>query len=191
MTDKQSLRKEIETYRKQLSDETVSGLSQKICDRLIATDLFVSACCIAFYYALPKEVQTARLIEEWRQCKKIVLPAVVGDTDMKFYAYEGAERMTTGKFGISEPLNNTPVAVEDIDLFVVPGVAFDRSGNRLGRGKGFYDRILAGTDKPVTGLCFDFQLIDAVPVNEYDKKMSMVITENTVIAVDSTYTRRR
>lgn len=181
---KQQIREEIAALKATLPKETKAALSQKISERLIQSTYFQKAHCIALYYALTDEVQTAGLIESWYQKKKIVLPVVCGD-ELRFYTYTGSHHLKKGALGISEPDITNPaaewVAKEEIDLFVVPGIAFDRNGNRMGRGKGYYDRYFAGIKAdthPIIGLCFDFQLLPEVPTEPHDRKMTYVITES-------------
>ena len=127
------------------------------------------------------EVMTAELIEEWYEKKIIVLPVVSGE-NIHFHTYLGKETLIEGAYGIQEPDSTERIQSENIDLFVVPGVAFDSEGNRLGRGKGYYDKYLAGVTKPIIGVCFDFQLIDYVPAEKHDIKMAMIITENQIVS---------
>jgi 5-formyltetrahydrofolate cyclo-ligase len=185
---KQLIRKEIAARKAVFSKETLTAHSQKICARLVQTETFQKANCIALYYATNDEVQTSGLIEYWRQKKKIVLPVVVDDT-LHFYAYKGEERLKKGTMGVYEPDTTLPeaerIALERIDLFVVPGIAFDRDGNRMGRGKGYYDRSLSGIFQPVIGLCFDFQLLPRIPVEPHDRSVTCIITESSLLAPDT------
>jgi len=176
MCDKQVIRREIAILKRSLTDESAGLLSARICSRLVQTPEFVAARCIALYSSLPDEVRTLSLIEEWHTLKRIVLPIVSGD-DISFHLYSGRSRMVKGAFDIVEPFDTKYVAPADIDLFVVPGVAFDRDGNRLGRGKGFYDRYLASINKPVIGLCFGFQFLDRLPNEPHDIKMTKIISD--------------
>lgn len=178
---KKDIRQKIKTLKKAIDVKTSIALSQKICTRLIQTETFQQADCIAIYYAMEDEVQTSELIEQWYLKKKIVLPVISGE-DIHFYAYTGEKCLTKSTFGILEPTitTTTPVPPEQIDLFIVPGVAFDRNGNRLGRGKGYYDRYLANLTQPIIGLCFDFQLLDHIPTAPHDKKMTAIITESAI-----------
>lgn len=178
---KQLIRKKIAALKATLTEETKAAYSQKICDRLVRTEAFQKADCIALYYAMRDEVQTAGLIEEWCQKKKIVLPVVVGDT-LRFYTYTGKEQLKKSRLGVPEPeithLTAEWVPPEQIDLFIVPGIAFDRALNRMGRGKGYYDRFLANVQKPLIGLCFEFQRLPQIPTEPHDRKMTTVITES-------------
>lgn len=155
--------------------------SDKIMQRLEETSLFGQASCIALYHAIPGEVQTADFIEKWFRKKKILLPVIEGD-DLRLLLYTGKSSLKSGVFGILEPEKGAEtVPDEEIDLIIVPGVAFDRQRNRLGRGKGYYDRLLATLKVPKIGICFDFQLQETIPVEPFDKKMDRVITENEII----------
>lgn len=155
--------------------------SEKILKRLEETELFRQASCVALYYSIPGEVQTAAFVEKWYDRKQLLLPLVVGD-DLRLLPYNGLDSLTPGAFGIPEPIDtDTTVKESEIDLIIVPGVAFDRKLNRMGRGKGYYDRLLSTLQVPKIGICFDFQLQESVPVEPFDRKMDMVITEKDII----------
>lgn len=178
--EKLDIRNKIAALKKEITAEAGADLSQRIWNRLTQTDLFQKGECIALYCAMNDEVQTSGLIEEWHKKKKIVLPVVSGG-NINFYAYTGKKSMTKGMFGIPEPISSTLISPENIDLFIIPGIAFDRECNRLGRGKGYYDKFLSEVDKPTIGLCYQFQLLNHIPAEIHDKKMTMIITENTII----------
>ena len=109
-----------------------------------------------------------------------MLPLIKGN-DLQLLLYAGKESLKTGAFGISEPTEDC-IAVQEreIDLIIVPGVAFDRQRNRLGRGKGFYDRLLSTLDIPKIGVCYDFQLKDRIPVEPFDQKMDLINNSMTL-----------
>ena len=178
--DKQIIRNNISAIKKTLSKEKIADMSDKICNHLIQTSFFRKANCIALYNAMNDEVQTSELIENFYTKKNIALPVVKGN-NMNFHLYTGANNISTGTFGITEPNNTKQIPLEEIDLIIVPGVAFDHNKNRIGRGRGYYDRLLSENNKPVIGICFDFQLLEYVPTERHDIKMDMVITESTVI----------
>ncbi len=179
---KQAIRKEIASLKRAYSQEALQELSEKLLERLEATSHFQQAACVALYNAIPGEVQTACFLQKWYQKKRLLLPLVVGD-DLHLLPYAGEEGLRPGAFGIMEPIDQgITVAEEEIDLIIVPGVAFDRQLNRLGRGKGFYDRLLTTVQAPKVGICFDFQLIDNVPVEPFDRKMDIIITEKELIS---------
>ena len=115
--------------------------------------------------------------------KKVALPRVDPVTrTLRFYAVQSISDLALGTFNIPEtdPARSEPVPDTEAELVVVPGVVFDRSGNRLGRGAGFYDRLLAQikSDTATVALAFAFQVVAAVPVQAHDKKVQKVLTEN-------------
>jgi len=177
---KNIIREKMALSKKSLSDEKIMEKSKLICDRLVQTLLFQESNRIAFYCATDNEVSTYELMDKYRFKKHIVLP-VISIENMNFYPYTGKENLKKGAFGILEPISRDIVPPEDIDLFIVPGVAFDYLCNRMGRGKGYYDRFLSNIDKPTIGLCFEFQLMKYTPHESHDKKMTIVLTENATI----------
>ena len=178
---KQALREDMASLKRSYTKTALQELSAKITERLEGTDLFRQASCIALYHALPGEVQTAAFIDKWYREKRLLLPVVKGN-DLQLLLYAGKESLKAGAFGILEPADTClPVAENEIDLVIVPGVAFDRERNRLGRGKGFYDRLLSTLDVPKVGICYDFQLKDSIPVEPFDRKMDLIVTEKEII----------
>jgi len=181
LNQKQLLRDRIIQRRQSLSPDIVAVHSKKICNRLEQTDLFKASNCVALYCAIDNEVQTSELIEAWRTKKQIVLPIISGE-NMFFSTYTGKENLIKGVLGIAEPISNEIVSPDSIDLFIVPGIAFDYDCNRLGRGKAYYDRYLSHTDKSIIGLCYDFQLLEQIPWEKHDKKMTFVLTESIIVS---------
>ncbi len=178
---KQRIRRHIALLKRSCGETTLLAHSKAIQKRLEETDVFHGASCVALYNAIAGEVQTMGLLERWYEKKQLLLPRVVGE-DLSFSPYKGVEALKVGAFGIMEPDDlEAEVAAKDIDLVIVPGVAFDRGLNRLGRGGGYYDRWLSSLDVPTIGLCFNFQLMDAIPTEAFDKKMDMIITEKEII----------
>jgi 5-formyltetrahydrofolate cyclo-ligase len=178
---KQRLRQKVSMLKKNYPAEVLTAFSGKIHARIEQTPWFPDAMRIACYHALPGEVQTTAFLEKWYRQKQIFLPAVEGER-LAFYPYQGENSLEAGLFGIMEPRRDGGgIHIGDIDLAIVPGVAFDRQLNRLGRGKGFYDRFLSEFRKPVMGICFQFQVFDAVPAGKHDCRMTQVITEQEII----------
>lgn len=132
---------------------------------------------VLLYSALPDEVPTQPLLSRLAtEGKTVLLPRVVNDTDMELRRYTSLQDLEQGAFGIMEPTGELFTDYHDIDVAVIPGMAFDREGHRLGRGKGYYDRFL--TQLPHTykiGICFPFQLVDHVPADVHDILMDEVI----------------
>lgn len=172
--DKKTLRAEIKVLKKQHTKEQLLEQSEKILAQLEQHPDFVKAERVMLYSALPDEVQTQAFLEKWHLEKQIILPTVVGD-DIIPVAYEKDTDFAVGDFNILEPQNEPYKG--DFDLIIVPGVAFDRKGNRLGRGRGYYDRFLCQhLSVKRIGICFDFQLVDEIPTEPFDIRMDEVIS---------------
>lgn len=172
--DKKALRTEIKVLKKQHTKEQLLEQSEKILAQLEQHPDFVKAERVMLYSALPDEVQTQAFLEKWHLKKQIILPTVVGD-DIIPVAYEKDTDFAVGNFNILEPQNEPYKG--DFDLIVVPGVAFDHNGNRLGRGRGYYDRFLCQhLSVKRIGICFDFQLVDEIPTEPFDIRMDEVIS---------------
>ncbi len=151
-------------------------ISAKIWEQIERLPEFEQASTLLLYHSLKDEVYTHDFIEKWYKSKCIVLPVVVGD-ELELRCYTGAEKLATGAYGISEPEGEPFTDYEHIDLAVIPGVAFDLNGNRLGRGKGYYDRFLPLLPHACKiGVCFPFQLVDSVPAEPFDIRMDIIIT---------------
>lgn len=135
---------------------------------------------VLLYWSLADEVGTHALVEYlYREGHRVLLPRVVSDTEMTLHVYAGREQMSAGAWGILEPTTQgvdtaTLNAGRDM-VAVIPGMAFTIDGRRLGRGKGYYDRLLKRVPYIYkVGLCYDWQLVDEVPTNKYDVGMDKV-----------------
>lgn len=191
MNDKKEIRKEIRRKKQSCPKEQLEQWSQEACLLLEQTEKFRRAHTVLLYYALPDEVDTAALIRKYSKEKRILLPVVSGD-DLIVRPYSGDEHLSSDNpYGIPEPTGpEVNLNTEQIDLAVVPGMAFTRDGGRLGRGKGFYDRLLsraalAGTHR--TGICFPFQLLPQLPVEPHDILMHEVVCPADGNPQDTTY----
>ncbi len=176
--EKQKLRKQIAAQKKLYAEAQLSEWSSSLLQKLEDHPRFKRAQTVLLYHSLPDEVQTHKFIEKWEKSKRIVLPVVKGD-ELELRIYNGIRNLKPGCFGIGEPADGTLVEEQDIELAIIPGVAFDRQGNRLGRGKGYYDRTLYRLRHTYRiGICFGFQLLDKIPAESSDQKMNEVWTEN-------------
>jgi 5-formyltetrahydrofolate cyclo-ligase len=172
--EKKELRAHIKTLKKQHTKEQLLEQSEQILAKLEQHPDFAKAEIVMLYSALPDEVQTQAFLEKWHLKKKIILPTVVGD-DIIPVEYGKDTAFAVGDFNILEP-QNEPYS-GGFDLIIVPGVAFDCKGNRLGRGRGYYDRFLCQhLDVKRIGICFDFQCVDEVPAEPFDIRMDEVLT---------------
>lgn len=138
---------------------------------------FRRARTVLLYYSLPDEVRTHSFVEKWSRSKHIVLPVVVGGT-LELRRYTGVQGLQKGSFGIEEPRGERLSDYAEVDLAVVPGVSFDRAGNRLGRGKGYYDRLLPLLPRAYKiGVCFHFQVSESLNPDAFDVPMDEVWSE--------------
>lgn len=175
---KKELRRQIKELKQNISIEDKKKKSFIIFRRIEQLVKFKTSQTVMVYWSMPDEVYTHDFILKWHKEKVIILPVVNGD-DLELRIFTGVENMTTGQsFGISEPIGEKFDKPEDIDLIIVPGIAFDSSNNRMGRGKAYYDKLLKKSNAYKVGICFNFQLIDSVPVDEHDVKMDLVISNN-------------
>ncbi len=183
---KKALRREVLLRRSALTVsewQRNSGEAQK---RLQDLNVFKLAIRLALYAPLKYEVDTGDLFKTASSTGKQVLYPLVCGGDLYFYPVSSIEQLEAGSFGILEPCQaDNAEKPGNIDLMVVPGVAFDTSGHRVGFGKGYYDRYLAGLDRlPIlVGFCHDFQLLENVPSERHDIRMDYVVTESRVLKI--------
>lgn len=164
--------------RNALALTEIANRSKRVQKMLINSKEFESAKTIGAYYAFGSEVKTDMIIEQARSLgKKVALPSVEGE-DLTFYELSSGKYLVKGRLGIMEPLPYSPV--DKIDLLVVPGVAFDQQGYRLGYGKGYYDRYLAEKRTFSMGLAYSFQVLDRLPRSEHDMKLGAIATEDGI-----------
>ena len=172
--NKKELRQNIRTAKKQHTKEELQRQSEAVMQKLASHPWFLAAEKVMLYASLPDEVQTLAFIEEWRHRKTIILPTVVGDDIIPVELADDTV-FAEGDFHIPEPQNHPYNG--GFDLVVVPGMAFDAEGHRLGRGRGYYDRFLAQHPQVHTiGLCFDFQLVPEVPSEPHDRTIDEILT---------------
>lgn len=172
--DKKELRSHIKALKRQHTKVSLIEQSSLILNKLESHKDFIEAKTVMLYSSLPDEVQTIEFIEKWRHKKRIILPTVVGDDIIPVELTDDTD-FAIGDFNILEPQNKPYNG--SYDLIIVPGVAFDKDGNRIGRGKGYYDRFLSkNMDIKRIGICFDFQLIEEVPTEDNDIRMHEIIS---------------
>lgn len=157
-----------------LSDSTLKSLSKDILETLENHPAFRASNIILLYHSLKDEVYTHTFIEKWSREKHILLPVVQGD-ELELRSYRSLDDLAIGAYGILEPIGTPFHDYTKIDLVIVPGVAFDTSGSRLGRGKGYYDKLLPKLAAHKIGICFPFQLVDEIPTEEFDIQMNEII----------------
>ena len=171
---KEDLRRQIKQIKRQFTPQQLEELSLPVISRL--RPLLADAQTIMAYYSLPDEVNTHGLIDELvAEGKTVLLPKVTGTDTMELRRYTGRQDLSEGSFHIMEPVGEPFSDYSEIDLSLIPGMAFDAQGNRLGRGKGYYDRFLRAMSVRTIGVCFDFQRVDEVPTDENDVAVDEVI----------------
>ncbi len=173
--DKKETRARIRALKKDFPEAAKKMEAARIWDAMERDPLFLQSRCIFIYWSMPDEVPTPDFIRKWQFEKRFVLPCVVGN-ELELKHFRGEEEMKSGEnFQIPEPVGEPLQSYEEIDLAIVPGMAFDAQRHRLGRGKGYYDKTLCHIKAPKIGVCFSFQYLEQVPVDDFDIPMDEVI----------------
>ena len=172
--EKTLFRRNIKLATRALSQEECQAQSESVVQHLLDILAQRQPRVVALFAPLPDEVQIGELGKQLG-CR-VVLPRVEG-VDMEFYDYASSS-LEQGAFGIMEPQGGEACRADEIDLMVVPGVAFTASGDRLGRGKGYYDKYLSreGFRAYCVGVCYAHQLLEQLPTEPHDKQMDMVVS---------------
>lgn len=189
--EKKQLRKLIFSRRKEATDQEIEEWSRMLFGQIREMDLYKNAKHVFAYMDYNHEVMTREFIRGcWEDGKKTAVPRVNGRV-MNFYEITDFRQTAPGCMGICEPADNDAIGYRMVDhladnwedaLLIVPGVAFDVSRNRCGYGGGYYDKYQEiHREHPTIAVCFEFQIVDRVPVNEYDIKPQMLVTEKRVI----------
>ena len=183
--EKKKIRKEVLARRNGLPQAELEAMSREICGRFTGLHVLSACSSVMIFLSFGSEINTDYIIERlWQQGKKVFVPLCKPETrEMDIFPLASFADVEPGYFGIREPKKDlhSPVAKEVIDLVVVPAVAFDRQGYRVGYGGGYYDRFMAGLPVPKIGLAFSCQLIAQAPVDEYDQAVQGIVTEEEYI----------
>ncbi len=182
MLSKEAIRREVKEQWRTLSHEQRQRTSCLLWQQLEGLQPFASATDVMLFHSLPDEVDTSCVLHKGHSSKQLWLPAIV-DNELEVRPYNSTSELTVGAYGISEPTTSAHPLPHNI-VVVVPAVAFDRLGNRLGRGKGYYDRFLADKEALKIGVGLDFQLYDQLPTQPHDIAMDIVVTPSEVIYVN-------
>ncbi len=174
MISKQDIRKML----RQRESTGSSAEASAIISQLRHHPHVLSARTLLLYSSLPDEVPTQELIDEFvSKGKTVLLPRVINDTDMELRHYTGGSDLKKGAFGIMEPTGELFTDYNKIDVAIIPGVAFDKEGHRLGRGKGYYDRFLPLLPNAYKiGVCYPSRLLEHIPTDEHDIHMDEIIS---------------
>ena len=175
---KKKIRSKMLLKLKTQKEEDRNRKSKLIKDKLFRDKVFKRAKRVMFYIAFDGEVNTKEMIKEAQNSgKRVAVPACEGNRTMRPCILGESAKFKKGPYGIYEPAVKKFMDLRLLDLVIVPGLAFDKKGNRLGRGKGYYDFFLDKLPKKtaVYGLAFDFQILPSVPVAIFDVSMHKVI----------------
>lgn len=174
--DKKELRKKIREQKRAMTPERIEQASDKLGELFRATELYRNAKTIYGYLPYNQEVRTVPMLEQaLADGKRVAVPKVYGD-EMKFIYLTDLTQVEDGYAGIPEPVADGPVADDPTALVLMPGLAFDKEGHRIGYGGGFYDKFLAQEpNHPTIALCYDFQMLGQLPTEEFDIPVDCVL----------------
>lgn len=178
--EKKELRKHIRALKEMYTVAQKLEKSISVQKKVLQLPDIEPSATILLYHALPDEVNTDLILEclsnRRNGNKRVALPVVVGD--MLVLREYIPDNMSVGYNNILEPSDNDIIDPSEIDFAIIPGVAFDSRNNRMGRGKGFYDRLLPYLKCKTAGLAFKFQIVERIPCEDFDRPLDMVITED-------------
>jgi len=181
---KNAIRNQMLARRNTITTELLQVASDAAQKRLIGMEEFKSADCIALYSAIQKEIKTDLIFEvALSEGKEVLFPAVCKNA-LRFSRVNDFRQLESGRFGILEPSStDMERSIEEADLIVVPGLAFDLNGNRIGFGKGYYDQTLSRISGRgiLIGLCHDFQVLESLQTEEHDIRMRYMVTDKRII----------
>lgn len=174
--DKKALRARIRKKKQAMTEEEIVSRSLALTEKFLSTDAYRQAKTIYGYLSYNQEVRTRPLLAQaLKDGKAVAVPKVCGQ-EMRFILMTDLDAVARGYAGIPEPIADGPAAQDPTALVLMPGLAFDRQGHRLGYGGGFYDKFLAAEpDHPKIALCYDFQLLPALETDSHDIPVDLVI----------------
>ena len=174
--DKKTLRATIREKKRAMTPAEIERKSRVLGEKFAQTELYRQANTIYGYLPYNQEVRTIPILEQAiRDGKQVAVPKVYGE-EMKFHYLADLSRVEIGYAGIPEPLGDEPVAEDTEALVLMPGLAFDKAGHRVGYGGGFYDKFLANEPgHPTVALCYDFQVLPHLDTEEFDVPVDLVI----------------
>ena len=174
--DKQALRRQIREKKRAMTRQEICDASRRLAEQFFACDAYRNAKTLYGYLPYNQEVRTVPILQQaLRDGKRVAVPKVYGDR-MRFIYLTDLSAVETGYAGIPEPVADGPVADDPTALVLMPGLAFDRQGHRIGYGGGFYDRFLAQEpDHPTVALCYEFQVLETLDTEEFDIPVDCVL----------------
>lgn len=174
--DKSALRKQIRDKKRAMTLEQIEEASARLAELFLASDVYRNAKTIYGYLPYNQEVRTVPMLEQAiRDGKQVAVPKVYGE-EMLFILMDDLSKVETGYAGIPEPIADGPVAQDPTALVLMPGLAFDAAGHRIGYGGGFYDKFLEKEpDHPTVALCYDFQMFAHLETDAHDIPVDLVL----------------
>ena len=174
--DKKELRRAIRERKRAMTEEEIVSRSARLGELFAQSEAYRNAATIYGYLPYNQEVRTVPMLEQAiRDGKKVAVPKVYGDI-MKFIYLEDLTQVEKGYAGIPEPIADEPVAYDETALVLMPGLAFDPQGHRIGYGGGFYDKFLAAEpNHPTLALCYEFQMLPQLDTEEHDIPVNTVL----------------
>lgn len=174
--DKKLLRSEIRAQKRAMTEVEIEEKSRQLGELFAASELYQNAKTIYGYLPYNQEVRTVPMLERaMAEGKRVAVPKCYGD-EMRFIYMDDLSKVEKGYAGIPEPVDDGPVADDPTALVLMPGLAFDPAGHRIGYGGGFYDKFLAAEpNHPTLALCYDFQMRDRLDTEEFDIPVDLVL----------------
>ena len=185
---KETIRNEIKERRSSIIPQNKADFDNTIIHKLLETPAWHSAQKVLLYVSLPDEVNTVQLIKKCIRKKQIIVPKSHRETQtLSLHVIHSFEELEQGEYGILEPTTHSEhCAPTDIDLAIIPGVAFDLTGHRIGYGMGYYDQLNRQLTCPKIGLAYSVQSVDNIPAEEHDQQVDMLITEESIYHFNNT-----
>lgn len=179
---KTQLKESILEKRNSLSKEEILKKSNEIKNSLFSLSQYKKSKTVMFFVSFNSEVNTHEMIKASLRNKTVVVPKVIHNEIEPSVMMDFDSLIPSGKFGILEPIEAMKIAYKNIDIILVPGIAFDKEGHRIGYGFGYYDKFLKKVPKAIKiGLCFDFQLVEKIPREMHDVPVDMIVTEKRIV----------
>jgi len=186
MQDKAEIRKELLSKRDNIPPEVRRAKNRMIRERLLSLDEFRNAGVIFFFASFRTEVDTSEMMKSsLLSGKRVLLPKVDKDRhELLLYEIRDFGELAPGYMGIPEPpVSENQMNINDVDIVIIPGAGFDVTGNRIGYGGGYYDRLLSGLQKrtPVIATAYEAHVVDSIPSEPHDIRVQMIVTDRRLI----------
>lgn len=174
--NKKELRAMIRARKRAMTQETIAYASARLAERFFETGQYKNAKTVYGYLPYNQEVRTVPILERaLADGKQVAVPKIYGD-EMRFLYLTDLSQVKKNEMGIPEPVADEPVATDPTALVLMPGLAFTKDGDRMGYGGGYYDKFLAQEpDHPTVALCYDFQIVQSLPKEDYDIPVDLVL----------------